>query len=74
MVMMEDCLFCKIIEGKLPSEKVYEDAAVFAFLDVFPASEGHTLVAPKKHFSRFTEDYGCSRKGIFGRRIKHRNQ
>ena len=51
--MMEDCLFCKIIEGKLPSEKVYEDAAVFAFLDVFPASEGHTLVAPKKHFIRF---------------------
>jgi histidine triad (HIT) family protein len=55
MVMMEDCLFCKIIEGKIPSEKVYEDAAVYAFLDIFPASEGHTLVAPKKHFSRFTD-------------------
>jgi histidine triad (HIT) family protein len=55
MVMMEDCLFCKIIAGKIPSEKVYEDDTVFAFLDVFPASEGHTLVAPKKHFSRFTD-------------------
>jgi histidine triad (HIT) family protein len=55
MVMTENCLFCRIIEGKVPSEKVYEDTAVFAFLDVFPASEGHTLVAPKKHFSRFTD-------------------
>jgi histidine triad (HIT) family protein len=55
MVMMEDCLFCKIIAGKIPSEKVYEDDTVFAFLDVFPASEGHTLAAPKKHFSRFTD-------------------
>jgi histidine triad (HIT) family protein len=55
MVMTEDCLFCRIIEGKVPSEKVYEDTAVFAFLDVFPASEGHTLVAPKKHFSKFTD-------------------
>ena len=53
--MMEDCLFCKIIAGKIPSEKVYEDDTVFAFLDIFPASEGHTLVAPKKHFSRFTD-------------------
>lgn len=53
--MTKDCLFCKIIEGKISSEKVYEDDAVFAFLDVFPASEGHTLVAPKKHFSRFTD-------------------
>ncbi|HII93052.1 MAG TPA: HIT family protein [Methanosarcina sp.] len=53
--MTENCLFCRIIEGKVPSEKVYEDTAVFAFLDVFPASEGHTLVAPKKHFSRFTD-------------------
>ena len=45
MVMMEDCLFCKIVAGKIPSEKVYEDDAVFAFLDVFPASQGHTLDA-----------------------------
>ena len=55
MVMKEDCLFCKIISGKIPSNKVYEDDAVFAFLDIYPASEGHTLVAPKKHFSNFTD-------------------
>jgi histidine triad (HIT) family protein len=53
--MTEDCLFCKIISGKIPSNKVYEDDAVFAFLDIYPASEGHTLVAPKKHFGNFTE-------------------
>ncbi|HEY3360802.1 MAG TPA: HIT family protein [Methanosarcina sp.] len=53
--MMEDCVFCKIIAERVPSYKVYEDDAVFAFLDVSPASEGHTLVAPKKHFSRFTD-------------------
>ncbi len=54
-VMKEDCLLCKIISGKIPSYKVYEDDAVFAFLDIYPASEGHTLVAPKKHFSKFTD-------------------
>ena len=54
-IMKEDCLFCKIISGKIPSYKVYEDEAVFAFLDNNPASEGHTLVAPKKHFSKFTD-------------------
>jgi histidine triad (HIT) family protein len=53
--MREDCLFCKIISGKIPSNKVYEDDAVFAFLDIYPASEGHTLVAPKKHFCNFTD-------------------
>jgi len=52
---MEDCIFCKIIAERVPSYKVYEDDAVFAFLDVYPASEGHTLVAPKKHFNKFTD-------------------
>jgi histidine triad (HIT) family protein len=54
-IMKEDCLFCKIISGKIPSYKIYEDEAVFAFLDINPASEGHTLVAPKKHFRKFTD-------------------
>lgn len=53
--MTENCLFCKIISGEIPSNKVYEDNAVFAFLDIYPASEGHTLIAPKKHYSNFTE-------------------
>ncbi|MDD2440069.1 MAG: HIT family protein [Methanosarcinaceae archaeon] len=53
--MREDCLFCRLISGELASYKVYEDASIFAFLDINPASEGHTLIAPKKHFESFTE-------------------
>ena len=46
---MEDCIFCKIIKGEIPSYKVYEDDFVYAFLDINPLVEGHTLVIPKKH-------------------------
>ena len=44
---MNDCLFCKIVAGSIPSRKIYEDDQFFAFLDIFPASRGHTLVIPK---------------------------
>lgn len=54
-MMHIDCLFCKIVAGEIPSHKVYEDDFVYAFLDIYPCSEGHTIVLPKKHFSRFTE-------------------
>ena len=46
---MEDCIFCKIIKGEIPSFKVYEDEDVFAFEDINPIAEGHTLIIPKKH-------------------------
>ena len=46
-----DCLFCKIINGEIPSLKVYEDDNVFAFLDINPDCDGHTLIVPKKHFT-----------------------
>jgi histidine triad (HIT) family protein len=45
----EDCLFCKIANGTIPSEKVYEDEHTFAFLDINPINIGHTLVIPKRH-------------------------
>ena len=45
-----DCLFCKIINGDIPSYKIYEDDLVLAFLDINPISNGHTLIIPKKHF------------------------
>lgn len=45
----EDCIFCKIIDGKLPSAKVYEDEHVYAFLDISQVTKGHTLVIPKVH-------------------------
>jgi histidine triad (HIT) family protein len=47
--IVEDCIFCKIIKGEIPSFKVYEDDRVFAFEDINPISEGHTLVIPKRH-------------------------
>ncbi len=47
--MDPDCIFCKIVRGELPSYKVYEDDATFAFLDIRPVNAGHTLVIPKKH-------------------------
>ncbi len=46
---MNDCIFCKIIKGEIPSAKVYEDDKVFAFLDINPVNYGHTLVIPKEH-------------------------
>ncbi|MEA3378153.1 MAG: HIT family protein [Nanoarchaeota archaeon] len=48
---MEDCIFCKIANGIIPSSKVYEDEDIFAFLDIAPLNKGHTLVIPKKHFN-----------------------
>lgn len=46
---MEDCLFCKIIKGEIPSDKVYEDETVFAFRDIDPQAPTHVLVIPKQH-------------------------
>ncbi len=46
---MENCIFCKIIKGEIPSFKVYEDEKVYAFEDINPISEGHTLIIPKRH-------------------------
>ena len=46
---MNDCIFCTIIKGEIPSEKVYEDEKTMAFLDIGPVNKGHTLVIPKEH-------------------------
>ncbi|MBR0350956.1 MAG: histidine triad nucleotide-binding protein [Clostridia bacterium] len=46
---MEDCLFCKIIKGEIPCNKVYEDEDVLAFYDIKPVAKIHILVIPKKH-------------------------
>ena len=48
---MEDCLFCKIINGEIPCEKVYEDEEILAFKDINPAAPIHILVIPKKHIT-----------------------
>lgn len=46
---MENCIFCNIVAGKIPSYKVYEDENFFAFIDIHPQSPGHVQVIPKEH-------------------------
>ena len=46
---MEDCLFCKIINGDIPSKKIYEDDTAYAFHDISPQAAVHALVVPKQH-------------------------
>ncbi len=46
---MNECIFCKIIAGEIPSEKVYEDETVYAFKDINPVAPVHILIIPKKH-------------------------
>lgn len=46
---MEDCIFCKIVQGEIPCFKIYEDEKILAFEDINPISEGHTLIIPKRH-------------------------
>lgn len=52
---MASCIFCKIAEGEVKSWTVYEDELVKAFFDINPASEGHTLIIPKKHYDNIYE-------------------
>jgi len=53
--MIENCLFCKIVKGEIPSTKVYEDDHVFAFEDINPMAPVHVIVIPKRHISTLME-------------------
>lgn len=55
MSNQEDCIFCKIVAGDIPSAKVYEDDEVYAFLDLSQVTKGHTLVVPKQHAKNMYE-------------------
>ena len=52
---MEDCLFCKLVSGEIPSNKVYEDEFVYAFDDIEPEAPVHTLIVPKQHFDNLQD-------------------
>jgi len=54
-MLHDDCLFCKIISGDIPSAKVYEDEHVYAFMDISQVTTGHTLVIPKVHTKNIYE-------------------
>ena len=52
---VEDCIFCQIIKKEIPARILYENDVVLAFLDIFPISEGHTIVIPKEHYTTLNE-------------------
>jgi histidine triad (HIT) family protein len=52
---MENCIFCKIVAGEIPAEKIYEDDKVLVFLDINPVSPGHSLLIPKQHYPIMTD-------------------
>jgi len=61
----EDCLFCKIIKGEIPSKKVYEDNLCYAFYDIDPQAPTHFMVIPKAHIQSVSEITG-SNEAIVG--------
>lgn len=66
-----DCIFCKIINGEIPSYKIYEDSDIFVILDINPVSIGHALVLPKKHFEMFetTDDEVLAKMIVISKKI-----
>jgi len=67
---MTDCLFCKIIEGTIPSDKVYEDDDVFAFRDIHPKAPVHVLVIPKQHVATLTDCEDLALLGMLMDRVR----
>jgi histidine triad (HIT) family protein len=54
-VFMQNCIFCKIISGDIPSATIYEDQDFKVILDISPAAKGHAVILPKKHFANLYE-------------------
>lgn len=71
MKQHETCIFCKIARGEAPVIKVFEDALTVVFMDINPASEGHTLVISKEHFDNLldVEDAALNAVGLTTRRV-----
>src|SRR3970040_1415467 len=55
MAASPSCIFCAIVAGRAPAHRVYEDEHTLAFMDIFPVTDGHTLVIPKPHFENVYE-------------------
>jgi len=65
---MEDCIFCKIARGEIPSKKVYEDGEILAFHDIHPQAPVHFMMIPKKHISSLA-DANADDAGVLGRML-----
>ncbi len=66
---MENCIFCKIIAGEIPSQRVYEDSEVVIFKDIEPIARVHLLCVPREHFAHLSE-LNASREALLGRTLK----
>lgn len=64
---MNDCIFCRIVNGDIPSYKIYEDDVVYAFLDLSQTTKGHTLVIPKEHKDNIFEYDEALAEAVFAR-------
>lgn len=65
---MDDCIFCKLVAGKIPSRKVYEDEEILAFHDIHPAAPVHFMMIPKAHVASLAE-CGPEHAGVLGRML-----
>ncbi|HTY17172.1 MAG TPA: HIT family protein [Myxococcota bacterium] len=67
------CIFCRIAEGEAPAARIYEDDDAIAFLDLFPATDGHTLVIPKVHYENLFDATDGSLPAVWlaARRVAH---
>ncbi len=68
---MSDCLFCKIIDGSIPSDKVYEDDDIFAFHDIHPKAPTHVLVIPKIHIPTLADVENPDLLGTLMSKVNH---
>ena len=70
--MADDCLFCKIAAGEIPSDEVYSDEEFYAFRDINPGAPTHSLIIPRKHIARISEA-GAEDEGLLGRMLLRAN-
>ena len=63
---MENCIFCRVVRGEIPSRKVYEDADVLAFHDIHPIAPVHFMIVPKQHIASLNEA-DMSHQAVLGR-------
>jgi histidine triad (HIT) family protein len=70
---VDDCIFCKIVRGEAPAYTVYEDERVLVFMDLFPVTDGHTLVVTREHFEGLFEATEGSLQAVVAtsRRVAH---
>jgi histidine triad (HIT) family protein len=71
--MADDCIFCKIARGEIPSNKVYEDDEFFAFRDINPVAPSHVLIIPRRHITHIT-DATPEDEGLLGRMLLMANE